>query len=378
MTHVCNALTAAKIDHVGIFSYGQKSNAQFYTFLDLLPPDTFISLDIGFHLYTAQYHDTVPTLSYHGPSRYQQGITTSFPMFSNISQQNGQTHGGLLWAHDNNPDIQSLKLYPLYTHILKANTASNFMTLPSNTLQSRQRVNQIRQFHLFLESSLHSSDPRNIFQYIPELRAETRTTYHKSLLHTIQHSKVFAADYLKMCAVHNISLHIITHNLDEFINMTRLYNIGRGTNTAKLSMDNRAIMATVLNQAGVATQRVVEFMQLKDIHNRYKFQRSLTKKPRLRRAPGTLPAVHSDPVVTPVTPGVNIDEAVEAAIAMMPRPPSDLQEIRRHLNVSFGPNGKLAIRDIRGRLFKLFETEIELYLYVQAHVPEWYHELSVR
>jgi hypothetical protein len=365
MTHICNALTASRIEHIGVFSYGQKSSAHIYTFLDELPTDTFISLDIGFHIYTAHYDDTVPVVSHHGPPTYQHGRTTQFPMFSHIARHNDHTHGGLLWAYDHHSTIQSLKLYPIFTHILKARTPSNFLTLPSNAFQTRQRINQLCQFYLFLNSSLDTSDPRGLFNYTRELRAETRATYTTDLLDTVLRSKVFASDFLRLCCINNLTLSSIVQNLDEFINLTSLYDIGRGRNESKLSLDNRAIIATTMNQAGAATQRVIENMQLPDENNRYRFQRSLVNRPRLCRAPrattppSTVPApptvLRTPPTVPPTVP-VDIDAAVAAAMAIVPPPQSDLGEIRRHVNITGAPRRKVAIRTNQGRLVKTATT----------------------
>jgi hypothetical protein len=101
LQHVLNALTAANLQIVALFVYGQKSSVSLYSFLYLLPPHTHISMDLGFTIHQSTDHDAVPLATYLGPPRFQQGTITHYPMFTHISRTVIDRHpdGGLLWTN---------------------------------------------------------------------------------------------------------------------------------------------------------------------------------------------------------------------------------------------------------------------------------------
>lgn len=299
---IVEALAIANIAYVTLYAYAMKSPLRNYIWMDLPMPRPRIVLDIGFTVQQGP-DETVPVyLPKATDVHFEDGEIVVFPMFSHLSRfgSHNNPYGSIVWTNPDNEFVTKIKVYPCWVHLMKAYGGTNMTSLPTHKRTCANRITQITKF-------------------LEVMNWDTSTDYYKPFLNkgrielTVQHTMAtlqdtvnranhlmqeFTNDFLE---IKNIPVNTIKDNISDWINVTKLYKVGKGRHTTELTQGEIQIMAVLLNQAGICTDTVKRNLTTQSqVTGRYPFhavlhQRFRPRLPRqLPRSPPTSPPQRTD------------------------------------------------------------------------------------
>lgn len=189
-------------------------------------------------------------------------------------------------------------------------------------------------------------------------------SYRTDFETTLQNAQSAHRELYQHIEIREMRSSAIVLNIDKFVNMADIYGVEHGFGR-HLSRDKIAVLATILNQVGVASESVLRRLKLPSANGRYRFDRSLNEQTSGVQDAGTM-----------------TDERVRDAdhdVGNVTAPSvEELLEIRAKVIISNAPRGRLAIRSSRGSVRKAATTREELYRYVVDNIPDWRQSLSHR
>ena len=216
--------------------------------------------------------------------------------------------------------------------------------------------------------------------------------FRQSLERTIETAKAAHDNLMDYVQVRELRTAQMLVNMAEFLNIGRLYGVdaGRRTTSTRLTRDQQAVVATIMNQAGVASESVLRRVQLRNENGRYRFERCRRLRPgQLGSSSVSGDSLDSDGDVEN-NADINADNNANAANADSTsadnndnttnaeagQDENEMADIRRSVLVSKGPRGQFAIRSKNGSLRKTARSVGELYRYVECNIPDWRQSLS--
>ena len=146
--HVLAALVRALVPTVNVYSYGTKSLAAYFLFLDDINREDAVELDVG--CYLRPNAGSITLVKPRAGAQFQEGSFGKFPMLASVQRTNiGATFGSFRWAAFGEADgvVWKVKIYSGLVHCLKSfGRETNFGTLPKTGKMFHTRISQGREF----------------------------------------------------------------------------------------------------------------------------------------------------------------------------------------------------------------------------------------
>jgi len=119
--HVLSALVRAQVPTVNVYSYGLKSSAAYFLFLDDINREAAVELDVG--CYLCPNAGSITLVKPRAGTQFKEGSFGKFPMLASVQRTNiGATFGSFRWAAFGEADgvVRKVNIYSGLVHCLKS------------------------------------------------------------------------------------------------------------------------------------------------------------------------------------------------------------------------------------------------------------------
>jgi hypothetical protein len=271
-----DALGMAGVMYVSVETYAMKSPIDdVHDFIAVAAEGSNILLDFG-GVINCHEMSCVPLLSYNGRDTLP-GRKKTRPMFFDFCHSsNLGPRGTFEWTPNSfifhELKVLKVKLYPTFTHWLKAKFPVSLFNVPSSVFGLKQRLAQLSA----VNADLRTVNDDDIAR-MSTVRVELTVGFVKEQFIASYFANHILPDLMiqifEDVEVQPIPLHHIAASCRSMLDNAILNNLGTGRDKTKVTGPKKKYICHLLNEIGIATDSVVDNLGQKFPSGRYHFDR---------------------------------------------------------------------------------------------------------